>query len=626
MSIEKSLFNSVEDKVSKGSLYPERASFGVETQIDKLQELESGELKKAELSEDEKKEILDFENSLGERLLEGKNIETFSGTFYSDYFVTEKGKKEFREIAGFDVEGETAQEVSSFLEEKRSELGKINSENIKKLCEDSRKYVDESLARSLANQIGENGELNISNVVIPTKTSLLLTPENALKKILSLRSFKKELKEIAVKLEENENDSSDFLKAKAGILELYRRKVNEMIAESYYFSSLVLNLHDNFGGNGLSKEEKELLDFFGEKQQAERNYSRFDKFIHGASNEYDEQGMKRQVGSELLSFVEKLEGDYIENELTKNEQVRSRGLDPEKIFKKNISSDVFSGWANEVLELYGQKSQYPPSDYKITRAGAAPDDKWQFVARSDFGGMEVKLDQKVIKSPTEDKSIFDTITKLLAHEIEGHFVQGMNSSRVGLRLLSEIKGDRLSLFSEGGAVFIQNKVSQSAFGVKGLPLPHYIRAMAKKSEGGNFLDCIKAYHDSSMKLIRAKKDKSLISDEEFTKEAKSKIKTAIGSSRRLFKIGSSLDSDSGMLSRSRDTVYVEQVLLMDKLEKARMTKYAFIGGANLDMLIILAENGLLDLDKIEWPKMYSLEYWERVKNNYVAKSETSTTI
>ncbi|HPX94643.1 MAG TPA: hypothetical protein PLF30_03760 [Candidatus Moranbacteria bacterium] len=59
-------------------LYPERAFLRVHSEIDRLKKIQSGEIRRIELTEEEKSEVLEFENKLGEKL--EKNYE------YNDKF------------------------------------------------------------------------------------------------------------------------------------------------------------------------------------------------------------------------------------------------------------------------------------------------------------------------------------------------------------------------------------------------------------------------------------------------------------------------------------------------------------------------------------------------------------
>jgi|WetSurMetagenome_2_1015567.scaffolds.fasta_scaffold05184_1 hypothetical protein len=610
-------FESLETKPEEEErrpLYPERASAGSEILIDTLKKIEAGELPKIELTENEKKKLFEYENSLGSELQEIYSINSITSKFYPEYFLTPKGKKDFLETVGIEIEGENPEDVQLFLMKNREIIKKMDPAKRRTLSGKTESHSEKRLLGLLLSTLDENGNISIEEMPAPQKIVLLLTPEKSLDKIKKLREFKKKLKD-----EKNidDLDSENLKKAREKILELYLRRTNQLITDRFSSAVLVGQLKQSLGADALSSKEKELLASFSGISSSELNYSKFDRFIHGADKTYDERGARIQVSKEILDYANALEQDYIENEINKDEKIKQLGLDPEKIFDANISVEVFSKLAEEILEHYGQKSALPSEEYNPNRAGSAPDEKWQFVVRPEYSSMSVNSKQKIIKSGIKPKTISETFAVLLGHEIEGHFIQNLNRDQIKLKLFEKVGSDRTQIFAEGGAMLVQDEISKHAFGYRTIPHPHYIRAMVKKLEGGNYIECVQAFYESALKKIKAKKERGLSNEAEFKNEILEELELAINRTRRLFRDSEDLGIKSPLLTTSKDTVYLEQSILLEKLKKEGMEKYAFMNGANLKTLITLSEIGLLDLEKIKAPDYYALEIWNRLKSNYV---------
>jgi hypothetical protein len=197
-------------------------------------------------------------------------------------------------------------------------------------------------------------------------------------------------------------------------------------------------------------------------------------------------------------------------------------------------------------------------------------------------------------------------------------VQAENREKIPLRLFGEkMGGFRSEVFSEGGAMLVESDVCEELFGYENIPNPHYIKAMAKKLEGGNYLDCVKTYYESIREGILIKKEDKQINNEEFKEALKNALELSINRTKRLFKGGDDLNNKSNYLTHSKDTVYAEQVLIMNKLRENGLENCAFVKGVNLDTLATLTEIGLVDLDKIERPNMDIIrKIWDQEKDKY----------
>jgi hypothetical protein len=477
-------------------------------------------------------------------------------------------------------------------------------------------FNDEKIAELVGKTVDENGEIRMDDLENPSRIKIILNPVDALEKIQKLRQFKNKISLRSKDQIQVEAPVSTEI-AKEKIKDLYRKKTNVMIVNQVASGVWANELASSLGNEQLTEEERKLRETVPGLLKFEEIFSRFDRFIHGAASEYDEDGMRKQVGRDLLEYIKEIEGDYLRNQLKKDELIMGKGLDSEKIKEKDIDVETFSQWAEELLDFYGEKSIYPAEEYDPKRSGPAADNKWQFVAREQYESMAVNSKQKVIKSGTKSKTITETLGTLLGHEFT-HFIQAKNKQKVPLRLFSDkLGGFRSEVFAEGGAMSIENEVSKELFGYEGDAHPHYIKAMVKKLEGGTYLDCVKAFYDSGLTGIKKKADSGMMGKESFVEEVKNLLNLAINRAKRLFVGDDHLDRSGIYLTKSKDTVYAEQVIVMKKLRESGLEKCAFVSGINLDTLAVLAEIGLIDLEKIEKPSLDFIRItWEKEKSKY----------
>jgi len=389
-----------------------------------------------------------------------------------------------------------------------------------------------------------------------------------------------------------------------------------MLAEQFSLILCVKDIASSLGEEGLSEEENSLLQISFGFFNSERSLSRYDKFLFGATGKKDEGGMRQQIDKNLLDYAQKIEKDYIINALDVKKLVESKGLDYEKISKPSLSLEETTQIATETLAAYNLLSSLPAEDYDPDREGPAPDKKWQFVARAEYKIFSVNGEQKRIKSGIGKQSVIDVFGNLCAHEIDGHVIQHENKSTIPFRLFKKIGAGRNALFAEGGAMFNQDLICQKLFGFRNIPHAHYVKAMTKKLEGGTYLDCIKTFFDSCQRITLLEKENGQLIEEKFLSETKENLKLAINRTRRFFLAPTNLNTSSNYLTKSKETVYLEQLLLLEKLKESGMEQLAFVGGANLPTLVSLGKLGVLDIEKIKKPSYPYLKDWEKIKDNY----------
>ncbi|MBP9728436.1 MAG: hypothetical protein KBD27_03595 [Candidatus Moranbacteria bacterium] len=607
-----------ERKNEKQPLYPERPSEGIEAKIQKLADFEAGRAEKIPLTPEERLEIQKLEEVLGTTLEKIFGITPKEAILYQEYFLTPEGKKDFETVAGVSLEDAgTLEEVERALYQATEKIAQMNPKERGGLIGRSRDYGEAFLFEELTQGKDAEGRISTENIIDPKRVILQLTPSENLKKLQALQSIREYLKKYEKLEVSSPGRDENFKKVLQGTLRLYQSRVNEMLVGVKSDALTLVRKREVVSEEGLSEEEKILLSRVVGTGDAEGALMRYDKFLFGASSQYDADGERRQVGQELAAFADRFEDEYNASVALRQEQIREKGFDPEKLFTKDRGIEEVIKFAEETLEAYGLLSAEPASQYEKDRPGPASDNKWQFVVRDEFKTMAVDGKQKIIKCGTDAQSMANLISVTLAHEIEGHVLQHDNRSKIPLRLFKRIGSGRSSIFAECGAMSNQDVISREAFGYASPPHPHYIRAMQRKLEGGNYRDCLQAFYESSMKGPRLEKSLGRISSEVFEAQSEKNLKLAINRTKRLFGGSTDFSSESGVLSKSKDTVYLEQVKLFEELKKHGLEKYVFVGGANLDALIFLMESGFLEPQDIAEPKQHSLEIWERMKSGYV---------
>lgn len=599
--------NQIEKK--KSFVFPERAFVGVEEAIAQIKKIESGEIQKIELSETEKEKILVFENNLGEQLEEIFDIKVVDMEIYPDFFLTDEGRNLFEEMTGFPIMANSLEEVEGFFYENREKITALDGKKQAKLKGQSKKFSQEKQQDELQSTLDQEGNINIQGLENPKRFFILLSPEKALEKIYRMRKFKRHLVQDYSK--ENTDESENYNKVQEKIIDLYRKRTNELIAEMFGYSVMIEKMSNKIGSSKLAEKEEGLLHQYPGMKKFVDMFSRYDRFVHGTGNMAENE---KQIGKDLENLANFIEEQSLENEKNKRKNAAAKGIDFYKLAKTyNIPKETFAFYAEKFFEEYGQKSSEPADTFDPNRKGPAADDKWQYCARNAYNAFDVSLKQKVIKAPIRDRSIEELVAVLLGHEFT-HFVQMLNQEKLPLRLFKKVCGDRRDMLVEGGGMMMQSQVSEELFGYKFFPRVQYVRTMAERQKGGTYLDCVKVYYQSSLKLLKANEGFNELPSVKKEELMKKEIDTAVKSVKRLFASGDDYNSKAGFLTGSRSTVYLEQYAAMEKLKENGLDKYCLIRGLNLKAIASLMEMGFIDVSNIEVPKVdFIKKVWEEVK-------------
>ncbi len=579
-------------------LYRERQSDSVDFWLNKISQLESGEVPKHELTPEELEKLHAFEEEFVSEKTKAGEIKADLITLDMEFLKTNEGIEAFRAIFSVDI---SDVEIPNWLIKNTAKVFFV-----KKLVEDgieskSKEFQRARVVEQLKSKLKTDGGFeDTSDIVPPENISLLVNTEQMAEKIQIMRNLKQLLKSHLVRFE-HPSDNLEY--AKKVLVEMYLKRLNVAIANLYLSARSVKEKEIKFGYASLSVAEKKILSETNLFMDPDVQLTRIDKFIFGASRELDEKQKYGSISSALLEYAQHI--DQRRSEIDPRESIKGMGLDPEKVLAENIGPEELKRLADQMLELYGLgNNSTNPWKYEIQKRRT----------------LAVTGDNRIIKGVNIPRSILDAITILLGHEIEGHVLQHENSSHIPLKIFSdEDGGGRSSLFAEGGAMYVQDKITKEIFGYEKLPKTSYLKTLTKRLAGGNFIDCVKTYFESTNIENLEARESGQITDSEYMSATEKNLNTAFSSTQRIFKYGDIRKSQIGISTRSKDLAYLEQKRVLDKMANSPLLKLAFVGGMNLETAYSLIDLGLLKLDELVEPKMLSIKIWETLKDKYLLK-------
>jgi len=642
----------VPESEKKISLYRKRAFESVEENLDYFQRIESGEIEPLQLDELEREEVLGWEKELGNELESIWEREIAVQSFFTEYFLTTEGKKDLSAIISKEDNPQKIEEINNlkdlaqvekFLFEHDKMISELSNskeglKKIKNIAGSSQNYAREAFLKSFNNGLGE--------AVNPHVTTLLLDSSEARSKIEELREFKRKLKEDVWGELESLGDNQS--KAKKVVLNIYARRVNELIAGAYGIGAVLIKKQEVLGLDNQKfkadfENEFAFIDALGgtkrlDEKRLEKNISRMDKFLYGASEYYNEEGNREAISDEIRALADLREKEIKDSLKSIKEREKEKGINY-RIGQLRVKADEVVGWLKDFLKQQGMLSEFDPEDYSPDRNERAEDDKWQIVRERGRKSFAVESYQGVIKSPiefsgkTQDKKIEGGFPPA-CHEIL-HAIQGDNEKKIGLKILDKIGSDRGSIMSEAGAVMIENAIKDELFGSMPGGLPDYLRAMERRSEGGNFKDCSEALFESAKRIHDYRLENNLITKDDYDHLINNTANAAFDDTLRLFRGNSNfsrnfyqlsnLSSTEPFLWNSQPSVYLEQNILVKELKELGQENLLLVRGVNFETLGDLLYSGLLKLEDIppkdapEKIKNGFLEFFDKIKKEYKAK-------
>ena len=594
MSIETNT-KSIANNEQKPTLYPERPSYSAQILLYEIAQYESGEREKEILSDEEKQDLIEFENPFVDRIAEYYKLATGKKVLYPEYFDTPEGQVTLKAIPEFaSLDGDI--DIRGNIAILRALKPKI----ITDLVKISTDWNTNTMVETLSQHINpDTGELDIEGIENPEKLTYIQYPANLTAKIEGLEAIRQELKQKRSDLyAEEASDTTDISKAlihaKIFRVQALIKRINVIIAET---------------------KEQETFLRSEESHIPHKPPYKLDKFIYGVSTLDTDTGNYNQVDNHLLAMADDIAELNKSINQEKAQILLEKGLDQEKLEEKNITPEEAKQYLDQILASYDLLSEYPADAEQVAKNIKPADNKWRCYIRPGKSTLEIDSQSKTLLIPPLNIDVQKLITKAATHEII-HILQRENTVQIGLPLYthpSQIAGDRAELFQEGGAMYYQDQISQELFGYESPPQPNYLRAMATKQSGGTYIDCVKTYYES----IR-----SLQSHSVSQSELKEFIQKALSGSIRLFR-NSSFDNTDTQISNTKDTVYLEQKAVVEEILKhPELQNLILVSGINLETAKEMIHFGLLDLSKLRTPDLsYVKELWEELRPDYTLDHE-----
>lgn len=569
--------------------------------------------KSLDLSEEEKKIIVDFEASLFDELKEIKKISKDTHEVYVDALLTEAGQRMVEGIYknGKELKNWTKQEMikcsldiedkellvdvydavfqdmfrqenveddkdivlrrfSDIVKEKTGKDEDIRRPGIKveeKISEDQainifanlelkeipykwRSGIHDFSVDWARNTIREQYQNSKGDVALVDNPRSICRLENPSNNKERPEKFKDFKHKIkSIQLELGESEEK-IDKAKVIVLDIYRKYVNWQIADD-------LLLWSAAGVEGR--------DIFS---QNDRQIERIDKFIYGVDESFDEKGNRNILTNWMKSKVVE-----IDNRI---EEIN------EKYF---VNSDEAILIANWILKEYGFDK-----DWKVLKR------------KTSKGTMGLLPKSKRLNMPKDmDRGLMEFLAKI-SHEIEGHILSHENSEALEIKLSimrSYSTGGRDSILEEAGAKNVEDKTWEWISGTENLPESIYFLGIELKKNGGTFRDCLDLFVEMRAKKMGIKKDQ-IFKDEKTYEQI---FNYSYDRAMRLFREHTQLDDNSGRITTSDQLKYLEQNKVTEVLLREGLESVLYVNGFDLYSVKQLLELGVLDETKVRKPKM-----------------------
>lgn len=612
-------------------LYPERTSLSVERQIQRFQEAEP-----LNLTEQDRQELLNWEAPLGDTLEAAVKPSSSSFDFPIDYLLTREGKEALCDIfpyTSFDMgllySIETPEDAKKFMyqysasffvaekdvdpneDEDEEEMTKPEVRNFKLRRQDFReraeRYVTDIFVEQYQNYL--DGLINFDEIHDPVFITITGSAKKGLARIGGLKDFRTSLKEIVTELEHFDADTSELKEAKKIVLKMYRTRVNEYLAEGYIHRYGLKAKADVLGIESLTDDEQNLLNML--PPMSLRNVDRIDKFLEGVEGEMVDQDYL-QVSSRLVAEARQKLAQYemVNIQSSRDEMLRKRGLDPQKITDKPIKAEEMKSWFTEMLAAH---------DIPIAPDGAKNSEQgWRLNIEEGRKTISITGNVKKVNIPASFSRPIYNALPVARHE-NGHVLQHENRRTIPLKLFAKRGADRGSIFTEAGGKFLETELEQEVFGLPPQEAFNlgYIFAIDARLKGGSFKDCFQAFLDPQLRLLDARQISAPIGSAELDKERARLVRESFNRTLRNFRNSFALEQSIPYVGESRATVYLEQLLLVENLKKIGHLDLAFIARTNFTTLTYLKQLGFLDESKLIAETNVARDViWPRIKARY----------
>lgn len=555
-------------------------------------ETDTSVLEITKLNPEQLSQVLSFESSLTrsdnltpdsqeptpgiEKIWEIKNNST---TFWLAYFITDEGRQDLTTTLAVDQlpDFTTDADLINFLQ--AFDFSRTDPKKLNQLAGRGRQHG----LKSVVDQFESTDFSDIAQIQNPKRFTVQRTPEEMVEKMTLYRRLKNyhrhQQKALKDQLKTNPNDA--LIQAKLAILNIHRRRLNDLIASDYPTSLSIINQADAIQDNPYASEEtktkwlelQQILQLavtgIGTFKNKGRSYARLDRFRYGAGKLNRATRDYTPLSNQALALAREIKDQ--------NPQIPDIGTSV-------MSAQSHQRLYRQALEALGLLSS--SQDYNPDRQGTAPDNLWQAEIDPNNGALSINRKQKVLKIPDKSRPAIEVIP-LTDHEIM-HIIQNHNQTLLGLTLAENV-GISDQACMEAGALYWENQTRLERYGVqKDLPNPHYLKAMQTKLSGGTFRRVMKTFFDS------------YISQNPNTNR-RSAAELSADRTTRFFRSGESLSASTRQAPYTRILNYLEQHLIRQQLEQEGLEFLLYVG-VNSQTFLTLEKVGIINRSQLLIPK------------------------
>lgn len=412
------------------------------------------------------------------------------------------------------------------------------------------------------------------HTINPARVTRVVNLTDLVDKLSTLRALKQKVRQSQREIE----GSNPLSEAEQIVLELYRRRINVMLANQY---ANVKFLENDQSGNTAVDQAKGLV-ALPAVDSTTQNLSRINRFLRGVG--VSDEGVYQEIPQRMADYVRR------------PAQTAEKTPESEKYNAIKVDAVKMSQLLSALIKHYGA------------------DASWELSVDPRRKNLAVDTDKKVVKVPETYSN--GLIGALAVAEHEGtHVLQRINQDNASADLIQLIKrqpSGRNAVMAEGGAMQTEKRSQQELVGVEKAAKPYFYIGLDVKERGGTFRDCFDA-----MLRAYAQLDLGGIDLESLLKDQKKYQKAAnycYERSMRLFRDESSLNDATAGITDTTQLSYVEQEMIADVLEENGLSKLVFLRGVDLYSLKDLQRLGVVDLAKVVEPDLYLVHnFWPVLK-------------
>ncbi|OGD72573.1 hypothetical protein A3K29_00270 [Candidatus Collierbacteria bacterium RIFOXYB2_FULL_46_14] len=217
-------------------------------------------------------------------------------------------------------------------------------------------------------------------------------------------------------------------------------------------------------------------------------------------------------------------------------------------------------------------------------------------------GMAYTKKRAILYIPKSSKKDLVAYLTGVAHEIEGHLLSHRNWDAVDLPLTIMKRypaGGRDEVLEEAGAKYVEDVTMKRITGNDNYPENIYLQGIELRKKGGTFRDCLDLFFNIRAKRL-GKSKQDVFRDGDIYGQV---FEYAYDRAMRLLREHTSLDDKSGRVTTTDQLKYLEQKKVAESLVSQGMEEVLFVNGFDVYSVKQLLELGIIDKTKVRRPKM-----------------------